>query len=258
MSWGGKQTVGYRYFVGMHQVFGLSPSAAPVTAVKRIRAGDKEAWTGNVTSNTMISIDQPELFGGEEKEGGIVGDVDIEFGGLAQGVNSYLAAKLTGMPVPAFRGLLGLVMRQPMVSAMSPYIKPWAIYATRINGGFYPAKAAIGEDMNPAHIIYEVLTSYQFGLGMASGDIDAASFTAAADTLYAEGFGLSLFWDGEQSAEDFINYILQHIDGVLYHKPASGQLTLKLARDDYVLASLPILDASNIVRVERFSQPLPG
>ena len=139
------------------------------------------------------------LFGGE---GGVVGTVDIEFGGVAQGVNSYLAAKMGGL-MPAFRGLLGLVLRSPQVSSMNPYIKPWAIYASRINGGFYPAKAAIGESMNPAHIIYEVLTSYEFGIGMAPSDIDLASFTAAADTLYAEGMGLWFFWEGEQSAEDW-------------------------------------------------------
>lgn len=254
-----KQTIGYRYHVGMHQAYALSPFSAPVTAVKKIKVGEKEAWTGNVTSNTQIDINEPELFGGEKKEGGVVGLVDIEFGGIAQAVNDYLASKLAGFPLPAFRGLLGLVLRSPQVSAMNPYIKPWSIYATRIIGGFYPAKASIGtEDINPAHIIYGVLTSYEFGIGMATNDIDTASFTAAADTLYTEGLGLSLFWGGEQSAEDFIGYVLQHIDGSLYHRPATGKLTLKLARNDFVLASLPILDASNILRVDRFSQPLPG
>lgn len=250
--------VGYRYYLGMHQVFGLSPAAAPVTALKKIKVGEKEAWTGNVTGNTQISINQPELFGGDSKEGGIVGAVDVEFGGVAQAVNTYLVAKLTGYPVPAFRGLFGLVLRQVQVSALNPYIKPWSIYASRINGGFYPSKAAIGESMNPAHIIYEVLTSYQFGLGIGSGDIDVASFTAAADTLHSEGMGLSIFWEGEQSAEDFIGYILQHINGVLYPKPATGKLTLTLARGDYSVGTLPVLDTSNVIRVERFAQPLPG
>lgn len=258
MGKGKSQVIGYKYYVGMHQVYALSPYAAPVTAIKKIKVGEQEAWTGNVTANTQITINQPDLFGGEKKEGGVVGSVDIEFGGIGQAVNDYLAAKLTGIPVPAFRGLLGLVLRSPQVSAMNPYIKPWSVYASRINGGFYPATAAIGENMNPAHIIYEVLTSYEFGIGMASGDINIASFTAAADTLYAEGFGLSLFWAGEQSAEDFVGYLLQHIDGSLFHQPATGQITLTLARDDFTLASLPILDSSNVLLVERFAQPLPG
>lgn len=250
--------VGYRYYVGMHQVYTLSPSASPVTAVKKIKVGEGMAWEGNVTSNTQININKPDLFGGDKKEGGVVGLVDIEFGGPAQAVNSYLSGTLMNGLVPAFRGVLGLVLRSPQVSAMNPYIKPWSIYASRINGGFYPAKAAIGESMNPAHIVYEVLTGYEFGIGLASGDIDVASFTAAADTLYTEGLGLSLFWEGEQSAEDFINYVMQHVDGVLYHDPATGKLAIALARDNYVLGTLPILDSSNILRVDRFSQPLPG
>lgn len=250
--------IGYRYYLGMHQVYSLSPASAPITAVKKIKVGDKEAWTGNVTATGQISINAPDLFGGDGKEGGIVGAVDIEFGGVAQGLNSYLQAKCTGYPLPAFRGLLGLVLRCPQVSAMNPYIKPWMIFASRINGGFYPAKAAIGTDMNPAHIIYETLTNHEFGIGIASSDIDTASFTYAADMLYTEGLGLSLFWNGEQDAEAFIDYILKHIDGVIYIKPSTGLFTLKLARADYVVGDLPILDTSNIIRVDRLSQPLPG
>lgn len=253
-----KQTIGYRYHMGMHMVYALSPSSAPITAVKKIKVGDKEAWTGNVTANSLITIDQPDLFGGDKKEGGIVGDVDIEFGGTAQTVNSYLASKLTGFPLPAFRGLLGLVLRSPQVGAMNPYIKPWSIYASRINGGFYPAKAAMGDNMNAAHMIYDLLTLPEFNIGVGSSDINVASFQAAADTIYAENLGLSFFWDDERPTEDFITDICRHIGGNLYPDPTTGQLTLKLARNDFTLGSLPILDASSILRIDRFSQPLPG
>jgi hypothetical protein len=242
----------------MHQVYGLSPTTAPMTALKKIKVGDKEVWSGNVTANTQLNINQPNLFGGDKKEGGIVGLVDVEFGGASQGVNSYLASKLTGYPVPAFRGLAALVLRSPQVSALNPYIKPWSAYWVRTPGGFYPAKASIGDAMNPAHIIYELLTSNAFGIGMASGDIDTASFIAAADTLYSEGLMLAFFWEGEQETEEFIHYVLQHIDGSLHFSPATGKLVLKLARGGYNIATLPILDSSNVLRVDRFSQPLPG
>lgn len=258
MGSGKSVVIGYRYYVGMHQVYALSPFAAPVTAVKKIRVGDAEAWSGNVTSNTQITINKPELFGGDKKEGGVVGTVDIEFGSITQTVNSYLSAILTGFPLPAFRGLLGLVLRRPQVSAMNPYIKPWAVYAERINGGFYPAKAKIGDSMNPAHMIYELLTLPELNIRAAPSDINVASFIAAADTLYDEGFGLSFFWEDERPTEDFIEYIRQHIDATLYPDPATGQLTLKLVRDDFTLESLPILDASIVLRVDHFSQPLPG
>ena len=58
-----------------------------------------------------IRIDTPGLFGGESREGGIVGDVDVLMGGPGQGTNDYLAAR-TGGAVPAFRGLCSLVLRQ--------------------------------------------------------------------------------------------------------------------------------------------------
>ena len=48
----------------------------------------------------------------------------------------------------------------------------------------------IGEGMNPAHIIYQVLTDPDWGYGAAPSDIiDEPSFLKAAQTLHAEGFG---------------------------------------------------------------------
>lgn len=257
---GGKSksvTVGYRYYVGMHLVWGLSPATAPMTALKKIRVGDSDAWTGSITANTALAVNAPELFGGDSKEGGVVGQFDIEFGGASQAANSYLAIKM-GTLVPAFRGLAGMVLRSPQMSALNPYIKPVSAYWERINGGFYPAKANIAGSMNPVHILYELMTRYEFGIGLSTFDIDTASFTAAADTLYTENFGLSFFWEAEESTDDFIERILEHIGGVRYSDPATGKIALALARDDFVLGSLPVLDASNILRIDRFAQPLPG
>lgn len=252
-------TVGYRYYIGMHQVYAMSPPAFPVQEVSRIRVGEKTVWTGSIMANGTLSVNAPNAFGGESKEGGVSGSVDVEFGGSSQPVNGYLYGKLTGMPVPAFRGVLALVLRQVYVAALNPYIKPWAIFARRNSSPWHPAKSAIGPDMNPVHIIRDVLTNPDYGLAVPGGRIDDASFQAAADTLYAEGLGLSVFWqDNRQSVEDFIGNILEIIDASLFENQATGQWTLKLARNDYSIGSLPVFDTSNVIRVERFSQPLPG
>jgi hypothetical protein len=168
-------------------------------------------------------------------EGGIVGAVDLVMGNAADGQNDYLAAKL-GANVPAFRGVVSLVLRQPQLSAMNPYIKPWSAELTRIirrsdgSPQWYSDKAAIAGDMNPAHIIYECLTDRTWGRGYSSAEIDDVSFRAAADTLYAENFGLSILWDQQQDIEAFIERILQHIDGSIYVSPRTGLFTLKLIR----------------------------
>lgn len=251
------QTVGYRYYAGMHQVYAMSPDDFPVQEIKRIRVGEAVVWTGSGAANGTINVNAPDAFGGEKKEGGVVGAIDVCFGGAAQAVNSYLASKLTGYPVPAFRGVFALVLRQVYLAAMNPYLKPWAVYLRRNVSPWYSAKSAIGEDMNPAHQIRHLLTDSHYGLG--APNIDDAAFTAAADTLYAEGLGLSVRWQsGSQSIEELIGSIAEAADASVYEDQATGLWRIKLARDDYNPATLPILDRGNIVRVERFSQPLPG
>jgi hypothetical protein len=249
MSRGKKSvTVGYWYGLGMHMVL----CHGPVDEVTEVIVGEKTAWTGSVTTNDSISISRRDLFGGEEREGGVDGTLDVMFGGAGQTPNAYLQSQL-GTNIPAFRGVLSVAWRG-LVSAMNPYIKPWRFRVKRIPRAWYPAKAEIGGDANPAHIIRECITNPTWGMGYPDADIDNASFTAAADTLYAEGFGLSILWDQEQTIEDFILSILRHIDGVLYVHPRTGKFTLKLARDDYSAASLPTLSPSNVLRIEELTR----
>jgi hypothetical protein len=102
-TFGGSQIVGHKYFLGMHMAFCLGP----VDTFTKIEAGDKEAWTGTVTANSSVLINKGALFGGEKREGGLVGYVDFMFGAATQVANTYLSNKLTG-PMPAFRGVSGL------------------------------------------------------------------------------------------------------------------------------------------------------
>jgi hypothetical protein len=398
-----------------------------------------------------IRIDKPDLFGGESREGGIVGDVDVLMGGPGQGPNDYLAARMGG-DVPAYRGLCSLVLRQAYLG-INPYLKPWAVRVTRVLTGeagspqWYPEKAAIvpeanisdaaiyialdvsgsmsgtrmsaqkagvaalireigtsvdpdrpndirivlwnvavagsierramsaedyatletwmlslsnttsggtsfdaaftdasaffagdgskrrivifvtdgepsptssvdaalaiirtlppadifgfnialtntaytaridntpvdgvpvippgntqalvaslrgafgnGPDMNPAHIIRECLTNRDWGLGYGSVEI-GVSFTAAADALYTEGFGLSLIWQQDSSIEEFIGSILDHIDATLFIDRRTGLWELKLVRADYVAASIPVFDETNVVDWGRLGRRSPA
>jgi len=256
MSGGGKgkktYTVGYWYGLGMH----MALCHGPVDEVTEVIVGEKTAWTGSVTSNGSLVISRRDLFGGEEREGGVDGTLDVMMGGADQAPNAYLQSKL-GANIPAFRGVLSVAWRG-RVSAMNPYIKPWRFRVKRIPRAWHPAYAEINADANPAHIIRECLTNSTWGMGYPDADIDDASFMAAANTLYAEGFGLSILWDQEQPIEDFILSILRHIDGVLYVHPRTGKFTLRLARNDYNAASLPTLSPSNVLRIEEFTRPSWG
>ncbi len=86
--------------------------------------------------------------------------------------------------------------------------------------------------MNPAHILRDVLTDRVWGLGQDEALIDEASFVAAAQWLYDNQIGLSYLWAQETSASDFIAEVLRHVDGLLYQEPTTGKYVLKLIYTD--------------------------
>ena len=192
--------------------------------------------------NHTINIDENYIFGGERSEGGISGYVDVLFGDTAQTQNSYLVGKL-GSAITAFRGLMSFVLKQVYVGT-SPYIKPWSFFCKRVgkqisgDNQWYREKAVIhprdedGDDLNAAHIIRECLINKEWGLGYdADEDLNDDYFKEAANILYDENFGLSILWDQNNSIEDFIDSILECINGFLYQDLETGKLLLTLTRD---------------------------
>lgn len=137
------QTVGYKYYVGVHMIL----SHGPIDRLLRVQVDERTAWQGNQSGSAQISINSPQLFGGESREGGIQGTMDFEVGSLTQGKNSYLLSKL-GSLIPAFRGVTGVVLRQ-MYMGLNPYLKTWSFRISRVHtrqkgiAQWYDAKAEI-------------------------------------------------------------------------------------------------------------------
>jgi hypothetical protein len=151
MGKGGKaQTIGYKYHLGMH----LGLCAGPIDKITRLQVDGREAWTGTSTGGS-IAVSKPELFGGEKREGGVSGTIDVAMGDPAQGQNSYLVSKL-GSLIPAYRGVVGLIFRQAYLGN-NPYLKPWSARGTRVHvrqdgiEQWYDEKAGIGTT-NPAPV----------------------------------------------------------------------------------------------------------
>lgn len=253
----GETTTGYKYSMGLHMIL----CHGPVDYIKKIIVDGKDAWSGSQGDGSII-VSAENLFGGEDREGGVSGTVDIQLGQTTQLPNDYLVSKL-GPMVPGYRGVVGAILRQCYIG-MNPYIKRWAFRVQRIhvrqNGmaQWYDAKAQIGSDMNPAHIIRECLTDPSWGMGYPEADIDAAAFTAAADTLYSEGMGISLLWDKSKDISDFIQDVLAHIQGSLYVSRSTGKFVLKLTRADYVIGDLLVLDEDSISKITEFKRSAVG
>lgn len=242
----------------------------PIDKLLRVAVDDKEIWSGEASGHSSIYVNLPDLFGGETKQGGIAGTFDFEPGDASQVQNDYLVSRL-GSVIPAFRGVVGIVLRR-MYLSMNPYLKVWKFRLQRVhirNDGepqWYDAKAGVVRTvgstsivcLNPAHIIRECLTNGLWGMGYTDGDIDDVSFQAAADTLYAEGLGMSLFWDTQTEIGDFTKLVQKHIDAVTTVNRRTGKFQIKLIRADYDVGDLLVLDKSNIVKIDDFKRPSFG
>ncbi|MEM6484968.1 MAG: phage tail protein [Pseudomonadota bacterium] len=181
MSSGSKrQTVGYRYFLGLHGGLCLGP----IDVVTRIEVDGRPAWNG-INEGGSISVNAENLFGGEQREGGVSGVVDIEMGAPDQPVNSYLQSQL-GSIIPAFRGVCCAVFRQTYMGN-NPYLKPWAFRAQRIfvrSYGveqWYPERAGVVRpDCDNCDALEQYLTlllgAGLGGLNLATGPTTDLSF----------------------------------------------------------------------------------
>jgi len=113
MGGSSKQTVGFKYFVGMQVAIG--------NCIERIIDvnPDKRGWIFNSKleqdqlkqGDTSIQVNKPDLFGGDKQEGGWVGTIDIHTGQVEHlRQNEYLATHDSDL-VSSFPGLSHLVFR---------------------------------------------------------------------------------------------------------------------------------------------------
>lgn len=257
-----KQTVGYNYYFSLHMGLGRGP----FNEIAEIRVGDVPAITDPICikeEGQLVLIDKPELFGGEQKEGGIRGPMFVYNGARDQELQPATGTALGTLPsiesalggdVPSFRGVVTCWF-DGLVASLNPYPKEWSFRVRRTTAGWwddtpwYAAKATINllsenggliRAMNGAHMIYEVNTNPEWGRGMPSELIDENSFLVAANTLCAEGLGLCLPWFRQETVKEFLPVIINHIGGVQYIDRASGKLTLRLIRGDYDPEDLPL------------------
>lgn len=196
---------------------------------------------------TIANVQAVNCWGGYNREGGAKGHVQIQYGDVLQTLNDFLEYKL-GSDQPAYRGITTLILGSMTSQTVHglfyigtmPVIKPISVLAKRtdkhIDGSemWYLDKANVGDDdLNAIHFLYERLFCKVGGLGK---DISLLgdSWTAAADTCYTEGYGLSNVWDwSPDDIESMIHQVEEIIDGKIYIDPATGKFEIGLVRADY-------------------------
>jgi hypothetical protein len=238
-------TTGYKYYLGIEMML----CHGQVDELVEVRFGDKvpNYNSRTVTADTITyDYNAPNLFGGNDKEGGVSGTLRFYLGTQTQVANAYLEG-VRAKSLPAYKGFSYAALEQ-MYLGTSPYIKEISYIVGRYpNGlGLAGGKQRIGNDANAACMIYEILTNNVWGCGISSTLIDVPGLQTIGNTLYTEGLGLSMLMNGAASGRDILDEILRHIDGTIYTDPQTGLVVTKLARPDYVRANLPIYGPSEI------------
>lgn len=196
-------------------------------------------------------VDAGEVFGGDSKEGGIKGFMHVFMGDNDLDVrNTFDFYGLQGL-IPGMRGV-ATILYDGLISSMNPYPKKWSFRIRRTTKGWQNdqvwnrSMATIWMNngqimgMNGAHIIYEALTNKAWGRGWPTTLLHDESFRIAASVMFDEGLGLCMKYNRTTSIGDLVATVLDHIGGSLYTDPVSGQVGLKLLRDDYVPTDLPL------------------
>lgn len=251
----------YDYYIGMQLALCLGPNVR----VRRIWFGKYLAWTGTLSGGGSAVINRLDLFGGPNKNGGVLGTVYFYDGDRPQTQDPFLAHHI-GAGVPRYNGIAHLVFTENNVSMRGFYfgkssqIETVAIEVDCFNNtlGIPGGKHIMsnGLDANPAEILYDMCTTEFAMLGIPTSQIDTASFLAAADTLYDENHFMSLQISSVAKGSELIAEILKQINGVLYQDTQTGKFVLGLQRQDYDKYALPEIDVDNLADISNYTRNL--
>lgn len=266
-----KVTVGYKYHIGLDLCWALGGSN-PVT-LRKLWSDKHVFWSGAINTAQTLAINLPNLFGGQEERGGLVGNIDFYPGRFTETRNSYLAQK-ADPDVPAYIGQARLVFRGNPQPAFWGKLPPGATEASGFYFGTTTNINAIsaemsryssnvhatysimpnGLDVNPMELLHAGFTE-RFGMpGVSTADIDLPSWQVCAETLYNEGLGMSLLVQQSITGKDLCEEVMRIADGILYQDTDSGKMVAVLIRNDYDVETLQTLDQSVIKELVSFSK----
>ena len=248
-----KVIVGYTYYIGVDLALALGKCT-----LHKIVNDKTTIWEGTASADeNTIPINLPNLFGGPEKGGGMVGTMRYYPGSQSQGKNAYLASKIGADDTPAYRGFAHLVLEGLNIGESNQLRAMWMEMSQYTNGlALGGGMHIVGMDMNPMETLYQAFTLDWGGLDVSPDLLDLDSLRACAQTLFNEGNGMSILVSTPNSGKDIANEVLRQVDGLMYQNPVTGKMVMKLIRLDYELEDLPIFDETNVITIRNFTSKL--
>lgn len=150
----GGQTIGYHYLFSLLSGLGRGP----IDELVEINVGGLTAWKGHICNGEVNVIDSPDLFGGDQKEGGIQGPFRVFMGepdqilpGPISGTIVGSSGPVKGYTLPDVKASMGglvsemrgvvMVWFDGLVTSMNPYPKEWKFRVRRSKKGWYGGRA---------------------------------------------------------------------------------------------------------------------
>lgn len=235
---------GYNYFGS----YAIAVALGKVKKLNQITNGDTIIWTGPILASAADIQGKVTL-------STTIGQIQFYFGTPLQEVNGLLSAlviDLGGGPVtvamPAYRYVAYCVCIDVAFGGQ-PTPPSLTFSIERESEGLTLSAHNIGGDCVIPEALYQYLTHKLYGKGLDPADIDAPSFTAAAETVITEGIGFSPDLDSSQTYRDTLGRMLACVDGFPYFH--HGKLKMALNRDADT-SGLPVLDQSDLL-----DEPIP-
>lgn len=249
---------GFKYRLGYQMLACMSGTDI---RLRGVYLKEQKVWEGNVTREDhpagpfVIPVNNEELFGGPDEDGGFVGELHMYLGGPDQPADPWMVNQMMAETVqeelrgltPAYRPFISIVVPTAYVGKQASIPETW------LDLQYIPNRlglGAIGDDANPMEVIYEMHVNVEWGLNRSPDLIDAESMIAVGQKLKTEGLGITVPVSSKTEVRQLIDDICDHLDMVRYTDPETGKLTFKLIRNDYDAANLPVFDENICSSVE--------
>jgi hypothetical protein len=129
-------------------------------------------------------------------------------------------------------------------------------YAPDLPGYSWASVSGSSSGMNPAVVLYDLLTNQNYGYGLSTDLIHSDSFAGASNQLNGEDLSISICI-ATVELYAIVRSVLDWIDGELIYREDTGQIGLRLRRKDYTLDQLIQVHAVDI-RAQSFELQRPS
>lgn len=240
-----------QYFLSFH----VGICMGPIDYISEIFFGDKSIFNWVTRETQTVQISKSDLFGGDSKEGGVSGLVDVLLGDSDQRLPAGAAnrivvdgVRLTPDTAPGYRGIASLFFRGVdsegfYVGANNPYLKDVKVRLTRIPKSWYPEKATIGPGEGQ-----DRKTALFYGVCNCRSDQEDENQRLTNKALYDGYVGLRTkiaeFRDDDNKV-DLCTFIAEETHGFGYTEPNSPFLESHILSDvrmhlEYDVAALSV------------------